>query len=228
VHRPGLPWSLLRSVWWNRYPDRKPLWYAEGSHDDVPFGLPVLENEKALLARRYFLNPAVEKRMIDFAAREGDGFFARAGWFDRYREAYRDACTELGDRAGAWESEAERLSRITDELRRSREEIGKRLEKDVRFLCCPGGSLNSEVFTIAREVGYDAVSIPSWFERGWNRPGGDAARFYRTGTGSLFRRVRSDRADALSTAVHVGAILGRPGDRFAWVALRAARRLRLI
>lgn len=230
VHRPDLPWKTLRSLWWNRYPARKPHWYRCGSHADLPWGLPILENEKALLARRYFLNPEIENRMVETVTAKGACYFEKPDWFDRYRTAYERAIAGFGERAGHREGEDERIARITDELRLSREQIGVRLGKEVRFLCCPGGSLSAEVMEISKKVGYDAVSIPPRFqhELRLNRPGGDSRGFYRTSPRSVFQRIQSDRANAFSVGTYVGSQLNIPGARATWLLLRVASKSGLI
>ena len=67
--------EVLRFLWWNRYPSRKPAWYREGSHRDLPWGLPVLEHAKSLLARVYHLPPTIEEELISRVEAEGGASF---------------------------------------------------------------------------------------------------------------------------------------------------------
>jgi len=225
VHRPDLPWKLLRGLWWNRFPERKPGWYREGRHDDLPWGLPVLENEKALLARRYHLRPEIEEAMVaQVAARGGAEFFGDPSWRSACESAWREACAPY-EESGTWESEEERRARVAGEIRESREILSAGLGREVRYLCCPGGSLNAEVVALARENGYDGISIPRWFQDGRNAPGGDPFHFYRVPTTSVFRRLRSPATDALAFTCRVNHELGIFPYTAGWRALRALRRL---
>jgi hypothetical protein len=99
----------------------------------------------------------------------------------------------------------------------------------VRFLCCPGGSLSEEVLALAPGYGYAAVTIPArWGGSDGNRPGGDPGRVHRVPSSSIFRRLRSPRADALSFRLRVGSEVGLLRERAAWKSLRMLRRLRLV
>lgn len=230
VHRPGLPWELLRFVWWNRFPERKPVWLREARHDDVPFGVPILEHEKSLLAKRYLPAESIERGLVQRVAEAGGAaFFGEADWRERYRGWYEAEIEAAGESAGRYETEDERRARLQEELLTSRVELGRRLGKEVRYLCCPGGSLSAEVLSSAPGCGYSAVTIPaSWGDSDGNRPGGDPSRLHRVPSGSIFRRFRSPRADALSFRLRVGSEVGLVRDRAAWTGLRMLRRLRLL
>lgn len=225
VHRPALPWRTLRSLWWNRYPEKKPHWFRIGRHEDLPFGLPVLENAKSLLARRYFLDPRIEESLVSMVANAGGAaFFDRPDWRERYRGEY-DTLSGVAGNVGRHETEEERLARLTDELSGSRTRLSEALGKDVRYLCCPGGSLNEDVLRLARELGYHGVSIPAWFERGLNRPGGNLDRFYRVTSTSPFRRLSSPALDAFGFRCRVRRELGAPGAELIWLLIRVLRRV---
>ncbi len=230
AHRPDLPWSTYRHLWWNRFPERKPFWYREGRREDVPYGTPVYRHEKALLARRYLPDPAVETRVVTgVAERGGAAFFERDAWRAEYQELVADAIASSGDGGrGRVETDAERDARLTSELADSRRILTEGLGRDVRYLCCPGGSLSDEVLALAKSVGYHGVSVPAWFERGLNRPGGNLDRFYRVPTTSILRRWRSDAADAFAFRARVRSELGDPVFRPVWSGLRLLRRARLV
>jgi len=228
AHRPDLPWSTLRHLWWNRFPERKPRWYAEARHDDLPFGLPVFRHEKSLLARRFLVDPRVETALVE-RVRDAGGraFFEAPDWRARYGVFYDDV-RRGPSVVGVHETPEERRTRVLGELTTSREILSRGLSKEVRFLCCPGGSLNDEVLALAKEAGYDAVSVPRWFERGLNRPGGNLDRFYRVPSTSPFTRWRSPRLDAWAFRTRVLSELGSRRHRLTWSAFGAARRFGLI
>jgi peptidoglycan/xylan/chitin deacetylase (PgdA/CDA1 family) len=228
AHRPDLPWPMLRHLWWNAFPERKPRWYTAARHDDLPWGLPVFRHEKSLLARRYIVRPEVATRLVErVQAAGGASFFSVPEWRTRYQAFYDEVRRELGD-TGVLETPQQRRDRVRHELRSSRETLSRELGYEVRFLCCPGGSLDDEVLSIAAEVGYDAVSVPRWFERGLNRPGGNLARFYRVPSTSPFTRWRSAALDAWAFRVRVYSELGASPYRQVWAGLGAARRWKLI
>ena len=196
VHRPDLPWKLLRFLWWNRYPSRKPAWHREGSHRDLPWGLPVLEHaSRSSLAciicrRRSRRNSSPEWRPR--AARVLCRFRLECPYSGRYHELLESAGP------GRYETEDERRERLREELEGSRLEISNRLGRETRFLLCPGGLLSWEVIDLAKECGYFAVTIPStvWPIKERNRRGGDSTLLYR-----ISSTTSSKRSDALRAAL---------------------------
>ena len=227
VHRPDLPWKLLRFLWWNRYPSRKPAWYREGSHRDLPWGLPVLEHAMSLLARAYHLPPTVEEELISRVEAEGGAsFFADPGWNARYSGWYHELLESAGP--GRYETEDERRERLREELEGSRLEISNRLGRETRFLLCPGGSLSWEVIDLAKECGYFAVTIPStvWPIKERNRRGGDSTLLYRISSTTSSRR--SDALRAALFRVRVNAEAGILRHRVAGMAVRGLGRAGLI
>ena len=225
----GLPWKTFRHLWWNRYPERKPKWCSEARHADLPWGVPVLEHERSLLARRFHLDPALEEEMVAFVASSGGAaFFEKASWRERYEAHYAQAVAGRSGAPGVYETDEARRARILGELADSRRILGRGLNKKVRYFCAPGGSLDAEVHALALQAGYDAVSLPPRYGRPRNAPGADPSRFSRVSSTSMFARVRSQGLDALSFRVRLGAELGSFPDRAALVLFRALRRARVV
>lgn len=229
AHRPGLPWKHLRFLWWNRFPSRKPSWYREGKHNDLPWGLPVLEHNKSLLARIYHLPPGVEDALVERVVDQGgESFFKSPEWSSRYRAWYEELLSSSG--RGRFETDDERKARLLDELEGSRQEISARLNRETRFLLCPGGSLNWDNLDLARACGYFGIVIPStqWPVKERNRRGGDSTLFYRISSTTSPKRFRSDWARSTLFRVRVNAEAGILRYRLASLAVRGLLRAGLI
>jgi len=66
-----------------------------------------------------------------------------------------------GDLPGRYESDEARAARITDELKRSKELLERSLEKEVNFVCWPGGANDKTVQKKARKLGYGSWDLSS-------------------------------------------------------------------
>jgi peptidoglycan/xylan/chitin deacetylase (PgdA/CDA1 family) len=186
-HHPGSPYPWLA---WNARTDRKPHYMEEDQDGLVPLGAPVYEHRESLVARRYFPEPGPEaeiERLVE--SRGGRAFFEEPGWrsilFERMRAVAGEAV------GGRHETEAERLTRLKDEIVLSREELSALLDHPVDFLCWPGGAYDDGCVDMAREAGYMAWTLrsrdrlarqnvpgedPAWIRRldvspGWYRKG---------------------------------------------------------
>ncbi len=148
------PWMA-----WNARPERKPYYLNEDQAPFVPWGTPIFEHEKSLIARRFFPDPEkVEEFMASSEPRVEEG-------------------TEL---PGTYESEKDYEARVLGELAESKAIIERRLGKVVDFLCWPGGGVNDVAIRMAAEAGYRSWTLPSRLQRSKrNRPGEDPGRVRR-------------------------------------------------
>ena len=167
-HHPGDGYVWLA---WNACPERKYLYMEEDQSEFVPFGSPVYEYEKAIEARRYFPDPSIERQCVEYVRDHGDrSFFEKPNW--------RSVLTLIASQSRSSRSEyrveddAERVSRLREEIVLSKRELEEALDSNIDFLCWPGGSYDDVAVEIAREAGYRAWTLRS-SEVGLrkNRPG---------------------------------------------------------
>jgi hypothetical protein len=153
---PKYPWMA-----WNARPDRKPFYLQEDQTEFVSWANPVFEFEKSLLVRRFFPDEDLIQDLIETAHRKyGRRLFEDSGLMSDFLELAA-GITGGGDFPGRIESDDEYQERVTWELSRSKQIIETRLNKQVEFLCWPGGGVNDVCKATAAEVGYKAWTLPS-------------------------------------------------------------------
>ena len=139
---------------WNNYPQKKPYLQIE-NHSLIHLGEPVYENEKSLMARRYFPNQKLKMHLIEFVKNNGGlSFFNQLGWEQILFSFKNKIIDDKKLEDGYYESDLDWKSRIRAELHESKNIIEQKLNKKVEYLCWPGGSATKEGQTIAEEVGY--------------------------------------------------------------------------
>lgn len=142
-------------IWmdWNEYPNEKPsLQYI--NKEKVKLGSAVFENEKALSSKRVFINPKFQKQMQKYVIENGDEkFYNNSLWKDKLYDLSSSLKKSMPIIIEE-ESDFDYLERIKFELEFTKLEIEKQLDKDVKFLCWPGGSATKEGVRIAKELGY--------------------------------------------------------------------------
>jgi hypothetical protein len=150
------PW-----LFWNARPDRKPFYLAEDQRGFLPWGYPVLEHEKSLLARRFVPDEGAMSMFVDYVREHGGpALFERTNWREELLR-YAGAQFTGGHVPGAYESESDRRERIRHELAESKRLIETHLNKSVEYICWPGGGNDPEVQAMAREVGYKSWTLGS-------------------------------------------------------------------
>ncbi len=154
--RTPYPWLM-----WNARPDRKPFYLTEDQRAFVPWGHPVFEHEKSLVARRFFPEPrGIDDITSHVAHNGGAAYFEERDWRDRLMHLL--AHEGLGEEfPGRFETGDERESRVRKELLTSKRVLESELGKRVEFLCWPGGGNDDTARRIAREVGYKAWTLAS-------------------------------------------------------------------
>jgi hypothetical protein len=170
---------------WNNYPARKPLLHLD---DDklVFYGEPVYENSRAIGAKRYFPDENLKKHLIDYVKQvDINDFYRTLNWREklfeitnRYKEENR-----IDER---YESEDEYEKRVYWELHESKKILEDKLNKEVKFLCWPGGAVTTKAVDMATNVGYcsstAAKDIADKKRYLRNKYGEDPSRINRFGT----------------------------------------------
>ena len=186
-HRPHAitpyPW-----LFWNARPDRKPFYLTENQQDFLPWGLPILEHEKSLVARRFIPEENVVNSIIDFVTDSGGvGFFQAGDWHSQLNRFVHNACGS-GEMPGSYESDEARQKRITSEIVDSKKLIERELEKEVKFICWPGGANSEETQKIASKAGYVSWTLSSRDKADVrNRPGVGPSEIKRIGTSNALQ-----------------------------------------
>ena len=154
------PWMA-----WNARPERKPFYLGEDQTGFVPWGTPVFENEKSLVAHRFIPDETVVAGIIDAVGQASSTEkFDQPGWRKRFEDLVLHV-TNGSEVPGEYESADDCEERVRKELADSKSIIESRLDKAVDFLCWPGGGVDDTAKRLAVEVGY----------KSWTLPGGDSS-----------------------------------------------------
>ena len=121
-------------------------------------GRSVYEFASTLLRPRYFDDPELTRCAVAHVADAGGpGFFARPRW----REELKKVASDYRARAGLndrYETDADYVLRVKDEMAGSRRILADRLNKPVDFLCWPCGDYTPRLQRVAvEECGYLAT-----------------------------------------------------------------------
>ena len=139
------PW-----LFWNKKPERKPYYISENQQEFIPYGHPVFEYEKSLIVRRYFPDDRYVSQIVDFAASKGKDYFKKQSWKKEMNKFSTEIMksNKFDDR---YENLGERCERIRQELIESKNIIEKKLDKQVDFICWPGGGYDENVKKICQK-----------------------------------------------------------------------------
>ena len=146
------PW-----ISWNEKPETKPFTHNSSSYFSNKIGMPILENGRSLGIRKYFLDPDIEQKMIDFTRENMDIF--KGDWSKQLNMKFNEITKNK--QLGSFESETETKERYWYELKMSKDILEKKLNKSIEILCWPGGAYNDISIKISEEAGYLASTIAS-------------------------------------------------------------------
>ena len=155
-HHPNdkYPW-----LGWNARVNRKPYYIKEDQSSFVPFGTPIYKHEKSLICRRFYPSEKINSEMCYFVSSQEDNWWKRKNCF---KILFKKWCTlKEKENIGYWETANDYKKRVKYELSESKRIISQQLNKDVNFICWPGGGYNQDVINIAKESGYKAWTLSS-------------------------------------------------------------------
>lgn len=145
------PWLL-----WNTRPETRRTWWRELPRDRSLWGHPVYQQQPALAAREFRLNPQAVAHLLAWTRAQGEALFARPDWEQTLRAEWSATTARLGG-PGAWESAADFAARVADDLRQSRAVLQRELGRPVTLLCWPENAFTPEGEALARAAGYVAT-----------------------------------------------------------------------
>ena len=138
---------------WNKYPELKPNLQIDDK-SLVAFGTPVYKSEKSLSHPRYFPDEKLNLEIESYVRKNGyESFFNQNNWLEiLYKEVekYRKE-NNIQDRV---ENENEFEERIQFELKYTKNILEAKLNRNITFLCWPGGSATKIGMDIAKALGY--------------------------------------------------------------------------
>jgi peptidoglycan/xylan/chitin deacetylase (PgdA/CDA1 family) len=185
-HKPGdkkYPWLA-----WNMRPDLKPFYMSHSENSMVPWGTPIYEYEKALICRRYFPPEVVTEKIVSFVKQRGsEVFFQQKGWEIELREYHKRLMNKYKHKE-RFENKDDYKERVFFELSRSKQILEKALNKEIHFICWPGGAYNQDVIAMAKKAGYKAWTTSSQDRTSFrNRFGSDPTQIKRISSFSKYR-----------------------------------------
>ncbi len=142
-------------IWmdWNENPEQKPFLQCVNV-DNVKYGHAIFEHEKALSSKRVFINADFQNELYDFVNRNGRlKFFNDNKWRERLMN-YVKEIEKNNDIIDEVESNKNYLLRVEEELKFTKNKIESKLDKEVKFLCWPGGSGTADGIRISEDLGY--------------------------------------------------------------------------
>jgi peptidoglycan/xylan/chitin deacetylase (PgdA/CDA1 family) len=138
---------------WNDHVEKKPFLQVN-DEKLVKYGAPVFENDKSLVATRFYPDVDLSPELEAFVERSGGAsFFDQTDWKGKL-EARTTELNSSTKVSGKKETESEHYNRIKSELEHSKITLEKAIGRDVIMLCWPGGSGSKEGERALKEVGY--------------------------------------------------------------------------
>ena len=179
----------MRYPWmaWNERPERKPYYLVENQSTFIPFGTPIYKYEKSLICRRFFPPVQVAQEISAFVSRNhGEQFFLEKEWRGRLQTLPTSLMGRFGD-GGPFEKDDGYLRRIFFGLKHAKKSLEKQLQKQIDFICWPGGGYNETVLKVARELGYKSWTLASRNQSNFrNQQGVDPEQVKRVGSFSRY------------------------------------------
>jgi len=172
-HHPNDSYAWLA---WNEFPERKHKWCDEAQEEFVGYGAPIYEYGRSLGIKRYFDDAGLKNHLVDFVrSKGGKKFFTDGRWREILRAKLADY-TKTAPQSGRYETEEEYTRRLQSEIVESKAILERNLQKQIRFLCWPGGAHTIEAHTLAMNSGFLATTKGDKE----NTFGNDPARLHRT------------------------------------------------
>jgi len=154
-------------IWmtWNNNQLKKPYLQID-DEKLVNYGEPVYQHGRAIGIKRYFPDENLKEFLVNYVkGKGGKDFFRSKNWREELFgvvRRYRDK-NQIN---GRFETEEEYEERIYYELQKSKEILEGKLNKEVKFLCWPGGAVTDKALKMASEIGYISSTVGKDIKRG--------------------------------------------------------------
>ncbi len=142
-------------IWqtWNNHIEMKPYLQIDNLKY-VSFGEPIYENHRAIEKRKFIPDPILSKSLNEYILSNGYvSFFNNINWKKLLFKEYNKIMIS-NDISNKYETEEEYKIRLKYEIFKSKEIIEKKLKKEVKFLCWPGGISSNEAMEIMLKAKY--------------------------------------------------------------------------
>jgi peptidoglycan/xylan/chitin deacetylase (PgdA/CDA1 family) len=143
---------------WLYYKEKKPYYIEENLHQNVPHGVPIFESDRSLSVRRFFPSEDI----LSYCISEYQKKCNKHNLSNRKKKTILEEIKkELknGQNMGRYETDDELHKRYKYELEESKRILEEKLEKNVRYLCWPGGRYNEKSLRMSIEAGYTASTV---------------------------------------------------------------------
>lgn len=139
---------------WNKFPELKPNLQIDDKQF-VNFGTPVYESEKSLSSARYFPDAKLDAQIELYVSKNGGvDFFKQNNWREiLFKEV--DLFKKTNVIEDKYENQEAYSKRIRHELEYTKDLLEEKLNREITFLCWPGGSATSIGMSIAKDLGYN-------------------------------------------------------------------------
>ena len=201
---------------WNMFPAKKNDYITNPQYDLIPRGTPVFENDRALGVRRYFPDEKIIDLSVDLKN--------NSDYSDE--EIMRILNNEIINYPGKFETDIEMINRYKYELFESKKILEEKLNKQINFLCWPGGGYNDISIELSIKAGYKASTIASREKHRIIDNSGQYKRIQRFGMGS-FIVIGSNRKLVKSNDYLIHNFLGRTGNKY-YRNINRIRKLKMI
>lgn len=164
---------------WNHHPEKKPFSMQEDASLYIPLGTPIFEYDRALRIRRYLPDQDFLSYCSDvFQKQDVDQQSARSALIADFQK-------QLELIPGRYETDREMESRYRYELFESKQILEEKLNKQIDYLCWPGGGYNELSLQLAEDAGYKASTYGSSDQHDHNQRHKPYKRISRFGLGSF-------------------------------------------
>ncbi|MBA7506227.1 hypothetical protein ES706_04908 [subsurface metagenome] len=160
-YRPEKFWKYYWLAW-QLFPEDKPAWCEnlKKHMQCIPSGYPIFEYGRGLTVRRFIADEDFIRTCRDMYARQGLACLEKVNQIPK---------------KGQYESEQEWYTRRYHLLNRAKVVLEEKLDKEINFVCFPGGSYNNETLKMASSVGYKVYMASSK-----NQCGDNLKNFHQT------------------------------------------------
>ncbi len=166
---------------WINSKETKPN-YLNNKTDLIKFGYPIFENDRSLKISRYYPN----QKFIEFSINT----YENASKSNK-KELIDYLNNQIANFQGRFENREETNERYLYELKNSKNLIEEKLNKQIDFLCWPGGGYNELSIRFSKEVGYLASTISKRDKNDYNNSENVYKRISRIGLPSFIKTSKS-------------------------------------